>query len=187
MPSIIVELGFHTNPFDALALQSRSFRKAAVNGIAKGWRMHSQGVGCEPLKITSIPQVNATLDKTADWLVNFEGHPKFPVTVMAVTKRCQAGWTCGNLDKQVAEPTESQLRVTWMCTGSESSTPATFDMESYIVDADGVKSAPVAHTFSCTASTSKGTAQEGQRVAGPHLEADMVMSSLSPSVHSASP
>ncbi|MGO4778447.1 N-acetylmuramoyl-L-alanine amidase, partial [Lysobacter sp. 2RAB21] len=43
MPSVIVEVAFHSNPTDAAALKDPAFRTAAMKGVEKGYRIHTQG------------------------------------------------------------------------------------------------------------------------------------------------
>lgn len=167
VPSIIVELGFHTNAEDALALQNDYFREAAVNGIAKGWHLNSQGVGCEPLKITSIPPLEATQNVEADWTVHFEGHPKFPLKVVGVFKTCPSGWTCSQFTKNVYSETTSPIHLTWNCgvSGSENPGVSTFQLETLLIDDDGVRAAPVAHTVVCSPPSSATAARASDKKA----------------------
>lgn len=160
VPSIIVEVGFHTNPQDALALQDDIFRSAAVNGMAKGWHLHSQGVGCQPLKITNIPALQVTQNIPANWPVHFEGHPKFPLKVVGTFKTCPAGWTCSQFTKNVYSETTSPINLTWDCTVSGSTNPgvSTFELETFIIDDDNVRTTPFAHTVVCSPPTASSAA-----------------------------
>jgi len=44
-PSILIELGFHTNPQDAAALQDPLFQTAVADGLAQGYLQYRRGVG----------------------------------------------------------------------------------------------------------------------------------------------
>jgi len=44
-PSILIELGFHTNPKDAAALQDPQFQAAVAEGLRKGYGAFRQGAG----------------------------------------------------------------------------------------------------------------------------------------------
>jgi len=44
-PSILVELGFHTHPQDAVALQDPQFQAAVAEGLRQGYLQFQQGVG----------------------------------------------------------------------------------------------------------------------------------------------
>ena len=43
MPSVIVEVGYHTNLDDAAALHNATFRTVAMKGVEKGYRMYKEG------------------------------------------------------------------------------------------------------------------------------------------------
>src|SRR3546814_10202652 len=58
MPSVVLEVGFHTNSSDAAALKDPAFREAAMKGVEKGLRLKAEGKTCEPFKIASIPNVS---------------------------------------------------------------------------------------------------------------------------------
>jgi N-acetylmuramoyl-L-alanine amidase len=150
MPSVIVEVGFHTNAQDALALQNSTFRTAAVNGMAKAWHLHSQGIGCLPLKVTNIPPIQVTQNVPINWTVHYEGYPKFPLTVTTKFKTCPAGWNCAQQSNRITTETSSPLTMQWRCSVTGTVAATTFQVESVITDSDGVKSAPVAHTVTCS-------------------------------------
>lgn len=46
MPSVLIEIGFHTNPSDAVALQDPVFQAAAMKGAALGYQRFSAGQSC---------------------------------------------------------------------------------------------------------------------------------------------
>lgn len=46
-PSILLELGFHTNPQDAAALQDPAFQEAVAQGLRQGYAEFRQGAGAE--------------------------------------------------------------------------------------------------------------------------------------------
>lgn len=60
MPSALVEIAFHTNPDDALALQDPRFRTASMKGVEKGYRMWREGKPCDPPSIASVTDSTAT-------------------------------------------------------------------------------------------------------------------------------
>jgi N-acetylmuramoyl-L-alanine amidase len=57
MPSVVVEVAFHTNATDAAALQDPLFRTAAMKGVEKGYRLFRDGKDCKPLKGDAIEAV----------------------------------------------------------------------------------------------------------------------------------
>jgi N-acetylmuramoyl-L-alanine amidase len=46
MPSVILELGFHTNPVDGAALGQESFRRAVAHGITRGLKSFLENPDC---------------------------------------------------------------------------------------------------------------------------------------------
>ncbi len=150
MPSIIVETGFHTNPTDAVALQDAVFRTAAMKGVEKGYRLHREGKACQTLRITSIPPSTGPHNTYIPINVHFEGNPQFPVRFDTVTITCPSGgWNCQNYSTTVTGPAPSPLTFSVRCTAPNTQPTATFGVRTIMVDADGVKSAPFDHSFTC--------------------------------------
>lgn len=148
MPSIIVEMGFHTNPNDALALQDPLFRTAAMKGVEKAYRLHSEGKGCEPLSVERITDVTTSSGSRAEVEVHFEGHPQFPVTLDVEPAVCQPGWTCYGGQVVLRQPAESPLRFQVECgAGNGGSSRWRTTMR----DADGVTGAATEHQQTCVA------------------------------------
>jgi N-acetylmuramoyl-L-alanine amidase len=48
MPSVILEVGFHTNPVDGAALRQESFRRAVAHGIVQGLTRFLENPACQP-------------------------------------------------------------------------------------------------------------------------------------------
>jgi N-acetylmuramoyl-L-alanine amidase len=48
MPSVILEVGFHTNPVDGAALKQESFRRAVARGIVQGLIRFLENPACQP-------------------------------------------------------------------------------------------------------------------------------------------
>jgi N-acetylmuramoyl-L-alanine amidase len=44
--SVVVEIGFHTNPADAALLQSEAFQQKSAEAVAKAWRRYVNGERC---------------------------------------------------------------------------------------------------------------------------------------------
>lgn len=100
MPSIIVEVGFHTNPSDAKALQDPNFQKLSMKGVAKGMRLHREGASCAPFAVQEIEPVIASIGTDA-WLpVTITGNPVYPVSIRATQLNCGKR-TCRSKDKLV--------------------------------------------------------------------------------------
>jgi len=148
MPSIIVEMGFHTNPNDALALQDPLFRTAAMKGVEKAYRLHLEGKGCEPLSVQMITDVTTSPGSRAEVEVHFEGHPQFPVTLDVEPAVCQPGWTCYGGQVVLRQPAESPLRFQVECgAGNGGSSRWRTTMR----DADGVAGVATEHQQTCVA------------------------------------
>src|SRR3546814_1917069 len=79
MPSVVLEVGFHTNSSDAAALKDPAFREAAMKGVEKGLRLKAEGKTCEPFKIASIPNVSGPHNTDIPAEIHYKGYPQFPV------------------------------------------------------------------------------------------------------------
>ncbi|QDS17528.1 N-acetylmuramoyl-L-alanine amidase [Xanthomonas arboricola] len=148
LPATIIEVGFHTNVADAIALQDATFRALAGKGIAKGIDLNKDGKTCSTFKIESIPTVTGPIGTPFDYKINYSGNPTFPVVMHFETVKCASGWTCGSGTRTTSSGS-SPLTYQISCTGSNT-TPGTFVARRWLVDADGIKTAPVEHTYTCT-------------------------------------
>lgn len=151
--STIIELGFHTNSSDATALQNATFRRQAVAGMEKGIRLYHEGKQCTDFKIDSIPTVSGPVNTPFNYHINFSGNPTFPVTVHSTVVSCASGWSCPSFTRTENSPQDSQLTFTIHCTSSTPGQSGTFRYKRWLVDADGVKTQPVEHTYTCTAAS----------------------------------
>ncbi|MGF6495973.1 N-acetylmuramoyl-L-alanine amidase [Luteibacter sp. 621] len=93
MPSIIVEVGFHTNVQDAEALKDVRFRNAAVRGIAKGYRLYKNGQSCEAFTLSAPKESQGSAGEVVRFPLTFSGNPDFPVALSVIEKDCDA-WYC---------------------------------------------------------------------------------------------
>ncbi|TBR40080.1 MULTISPECIES: N-acetylmuramoyl-L-alanine amidase family protein [Dyella] len=106
MPSVIVEVGFHSNPEDAAAMQDNDFVVAATRGIAKGYRAFSNGWDCSKFDIESISDVVANETESAPVSIDITGHPEIPITVEFEPLDCPAGWIdCESTIRYIVDPT----------------------------------------------------------------------------------
>jgi len=152
MPSVIVEVGFHTNPSDAAALQDSVFRTAAMKGVEKGYRLHAAGeTGCMPFKITSVPNRTTPHGTSIPVQHHYEGHPQFPVKRVSEVVSC--GTTTCNTVEATFNSGSSPLITTAYCGASTSQSTFVHRYRVTLTDADGVKTAPVEYTLTCTPST----------------------------------
>jgi N-acetylmuramoyl-L-alanine amidase len=138
VPAILVEVGFHSNPDNAVALLDPVFQDAAMRGIEKGYRVNRGGNACVPQKIT-VPNIVATINgPQVDVPISFVGNPQFPVTRTREFLSCPTGWTCPGRESFVISTEQpSPIIGKWSCTGSSSTKATNFDILTTTVDADG--------------------------------------------------
>ncbi len=151
--STIIEVGFHSNAEDALALQSSEFRGAAVAGMAKGVRLYNEGKSCSTFKIDSIPTVTGQVNTPFNYVINYSGNPTYPVKVYSEPVICANSWSCSRFNRSVISPELSPITQTISCTSNQAGQSGTFRYKRWLVDADGVKTAPVEHTYTCNAAS----------------------------------
>src|SRR3546814_2149544 len=92
MPSVVLEVGFHTNSSDAAALKDPAFREAAMKGVEKGLRLKAEGKTCEPFKIASIPNVSGPHNTDIPAEIHYKGYPQFPVEQTTENVGCTDTW-----------------------------------------------------------------------------------------------
>ncbi len=134
MPSIIAEMGFHTNPKDAVAIQSYVFQDLAMRGLEKAYRMFKEGNGCETFSAT-YSEVTVVSDSTRDAEIVFGGFPRFPVKYTSTVAECPSGILCVSLGGRFATA-ETPRTITHSCSSSQ---PMTMKWNVTFTDADGVK------------------------------------------------
>lgn len=151
MPSVIVEVGYHTNATDAAALLDPAFRNASMKGVEKGYRLYRQGIPCRAFEITNIPDVTGPHNTDIPAQVHYLGNPQFPVIRKTEVVSCASGWNCGNYNQTYVDSTPSPLTFNFHCATSSSSRPAaTFRWRTTLTDADGVVTNAVEHSSTCT-------------------------------------
>ncbi|MFB6493753.1 hypothetical protein P2A14_11440, partial [Xanthomonas perforans] len=124
----------------------------ASKGMAKGVKLYKEGKECAPFKIDSIPTVSGPIGTPFDYKINYSGNPAFPVKMYFEVVSCQSGWSCSGGTRTV-NVVSSPLTFQISCTGK--TTAGTFVYRRWLEDADGVKTAPVDHTYSCVPPKSK--------------------------------
>lgn len=148
-PAIIVEVGFHTNPSDAAALKNANFRDGAMKGVEKGYRMWRTGKPCATFAVSSIPAAVGYTNTPFQATVDFQGYPQQPIRAETKVVSCAPGWTCANQVKTTTVLSENQLQYQIYCTNSQQTSDATFTVDTVLVDADGVRTAPVRNSYTC--------------------------------------
>ncbi|MDV3467656.1 N-acetylmuramoyl-L-alanine amidase [Stenotrophomonas sp. C3(2023)] len=142
MPSVIVELGFHTNPDDARALQDAVFQEGATAGIAKGWYLYTQGMGCKKMKILHIPDVEALYGEHQQIKVEYEGIPLSMIQVISSIKNCPANAPCRGFNG--GGPKDGPVTLDISCPIPDLKEPLVLDVETKLMDFSG-GSAPLYH------------------------------------------
>lgn|GEM_PF-878779 len=150
----LVEVGFHSNGADAAALKNPAFRAAAAAGMVKGIRLHREGKMCEKFQIDDMPNVTSPVNDPFKYSIAYSGNPTFPVVIHSESLECPPGWFCVNHNIEIVDPQESPIVRNYKCI-SEPWQSGVFRWRRWLVDADGVKTDPVDHTISCTATSSK--------------------------------
>jgi N-acetylmuramoyl-L-alanine amidase len=133
MPSIIAELGFHTNKDDADAIQNDSFQVLTMRGLEKAYRMFKQGNECVPFGAT-YSDVTVMSDSIAEASITFAGFPRFPVRLESVVAECPPGVMCWPLAGYFKKPTDP-LAISHSCLAKE---PFTMKWNVRFIDADGI-------------------------------------------------
>lgn len=153
--AIIVEVAFHTNVDDALALQDPVFQDAAMKGVEKGYRMYRAGMPCKPFKATSIANVTGPRGTSVPVLVNYEGYPKFAVRADVSITSCPSGSTCTDGSQTIATETASPL--TWHFGCGSGGVTTTIGVRTVLTDTDNVATTPVDSTVTCQVTSSSST------------------------------
>lgn len=146
MPSVLVEIAYHSNADDSAALQDPVFRSASMKGVEKGHRLFTAQQPCQPLAIERVADVEVPADSRGNVEVSFKGFPQFPVRILTRNVHCPAGWTCRDGNVVVEEKMESPLVTTLGCWGGLA---GILKWETQLVDDDGVKSEWSAHQQEC--------------------------------------
>ncbi|MFK3844813.1 N-acetylmuramoyl-L-alanine amidase [Stenotrophomonas sp. NPDC078853] len=146
MPSIIVEVAYHSSPEDALALQDPVFREASMKGVEKGYRLWREGKGCNPLKVDPIATIRVAAGQSRVVDLAFAGFPQYPVVIETKNVACPPGWKCTDGAVTLADADTKPAQITLRC---ENAGSAPIFWNTRMVDDDGVKSPPIRHIVQC--------------------------------------
>ncbi|RRU22756.1 N-acetylmuramoyl-L-alanine amidase [Stenotrophomonas sp. 278] len=146
MPSVLVEIAYHSNPEDSVALQDPVFRTASMKGVEKGVRLFREEKACTPLFLSSIDNITLPPLSSGATAVHFEGNPQFPLTVTLLPAWCSEPGACTPYEYVVTEPSASPVRLKLSCEGSGTGTAK---WKTVMRDADGVTTGSVEHTQTC--------------------------------------
>ena len=154
MPSVIVEMAYHSNPDDAAALRDPVFRTASMKGVEKGYRLWREGKGCTPLALKRVTDVTLPPHTVGKADVHFDGHPRFPVTMEITSLECPQGSTCDGGEEIKKKPMDSPLTFEIECGRGDHTRISLW--QTVLRDDDGVRSAPAQHRLTCTAPAGSG-------------------------------
>ena len=150
MPSIIVETAFHTNVGDAELLKDPEFRKISMMGVAKGYRLYTEGKSCQKFAIEKIAAVDAFVGQQVNQSVKVSGHPVFPVDMIYKPSRCRRE-PCEAERKLVFNQAGiDAFRVPYFCAADDVA-KGPIDFSVWAKDAWGVKTDEVIFHLSCKA------------------------------------
>lgn len=146
MPSALVELAFHSNKDDAAALLDEDFKKAAVNGLAKGIKLYMDDKDCEPFMVTAVGKGSGYADRNATMMFSYTGSPRSPVRFDFEEIGCDPSTTeC--MSQQSFRSIEPSPMVYYglRCPGI----PGVRKYRLTLTDSDGVTSSPAEGEVNC--------------------------------------
>ena len=165
MPSVIVEVGFHTNPKDAEFLKKRDFQVLAMRGVAKGYRLFRNKLPCEEFAINPTEQVEGQMNRDTRMPFSFKGNPRFPVRVWSTRLNC-SGIGCQKQEYELSRQEDIwKLRIRYMCRNIKSSQVpndegAVIELQVKARDSDRVYAKPALYRVACP---KKNRIQAGRR------------------------
>jgi hypothetical protein len=145
MPSIVAEIGFHTNKEDAAAIGNYLFRDLTMRGLEKGYRMFREGRGCEEFAVTH-PEMNLVSGDQQKSDVVLRGAPRFPVRYEMTVAECTPGIICTPRQGRFKDPAAPST-IDYGCTAMKDR-PFTIKWNASFIDADGIKAKTVV-TMTC--------------------------------------
>jgi N-acetylmuramoyl-L-alanine amidase len=150
MPSVIVEVGFHTNPQDAEFLQDRTFQALAMRGVAKGYRLYRNKRPCEDFAVNPAEEVTGRVGVDVQLPFSFKGNPVYPIRVWSRDEKCTYRG-CHNVDKTLSGPSDlEKFKLKYLCKREDLQRPP-IELTVGAKDFDGVRAAPATLKVSCKA------------------------------------
>jgi len=148
MPSIIVEVGFHTNAQDAAAMQDHLFVDASMRGVAKGYRLFKEGKGCEEFKAEVPADMSGFVGDVLTIPVQGSGYPEFPVMLEGKHETCASG-SCGGAYGVAFDESElGRASMRYLCLEDDVAR-SPFSLRVIARDSFGVESEPVQIALTC--------------------------------------
>ncbi|NII52792.1 N-acetylmuramoyl-L-alanine amidase [Luteibacter sp. SG786] len=154
MPSVIVEVGFHTSPKDAEFLKKREFQVLAMRGVAKGYRLYRNKLPCEEFAINPTQQVQGQINRDTRMPFSFKGNPRFPVRVWSTRLDC-TGIGCQEREYELSRQEDiGRLQIKYMCRSIQSSRipndeGAVIELQVKARDSDRVYAKPALYRVAC--------------------------------------
>jgi N-acetylmuramoyl-L-alanine amidase len=149
MPSVIVEVGFHTNPQDAAFLKDREFQVLAMRGVAKGYRLYRNKRPCEEFAVNPVEQVTGRVGIDVRIPFDFKGNPVYPIRVWSKDEKC-TGRGCHSKDKTLSGPRDfERFKVQFLCK-REDVVRSPIELRVGARDFDNVVAKPATYKVVCT-------------------------------------
>jgi N-acetylmuramoyl-L-alanine amidase len=150
MPSVIVEVGFHTNAQDALLLRERAFQVLSMRGVAKGYRLYRNKRPCEDFAVKPAEEVTGRVGVDVQLPFSFKGNPVYPIRVWSRDEKCTYRG-CHNVDKTLSGPSDlEKFKLKYLCKREDLQRPP-IELTVGAKDFDGVRAAPATLKVSCKA------------------------------------
>jgi N-acetylmuramoyl-L-alanine amidase len=119
MPSVIVEVGFHTNPEDALLLRNREFQGLAMRGVAKGYRLFREGKPCGEFSIEPLAPASGRVGYDVHLPVALLGNPVFPVRMTSRDLNCSGRYCHSRSASLYSQAEVDKHRIQYLCTRND--------------------------------------------------------------------
>jgi hypothetical protein len=153
MPSVIVEVGFHTNPDDAKLLLDRDFQQLAMRGVAKGYRLFRENKPCEEFMVEAQPDVVGKPGIDVKFPVTIKGNPLFPIGIWTKESNCTSEKGCESFQKSVYNLDGlAKYKVGYLCKRQDLDKPP-IEITVRAKDFDGVVSKPAIYKVQCARPT----------------------------------
>ena len=139
MPTLLVEVGYHTNPDDAVLLKDATFQVKAMNGVEKGWRMYREGKPCTPFNLSFISDVSGTHNTAIPIPLKYVGYPRFAVKAELLGTNCPAAFDCTKQTINFATSIPSPLAANFTCKTASATPTTNLIVDVQLIDVDGIK------------------------------------------------
>jgi hypothetical protein len=148
MPSVIVEVGFHTNPEDSLLLRNREFQGLAMRGVAKGYRLFREGKPCEDFSIGPVLPAFGHVGYDVHLPVGLKGNPVFPIHVTSRALNCSGRYCHSRSASLFSQAEVEKHRIQYLCTRDDLGKPPV-ELLVEARDADGVVAKLATYKIAC--------------------------------------